>query len=431
MLFATATLAAPDANEPWRLRNAIGAPKWLELGLEHRSRFEHLANDPRTAHDSTGVFMRTLLSAGVHVGPVIVSAELQDSRAYATPGTPLTTTHVDAAELLQAFAGLRLSDVIQRGDHLSISAGRLTLDVGSRRLIARNEFRNTINGFTGLDASWTSARGDLLRLFAAMPVTRLPANVTSNAIVFDRENIDALTWGAFALAPIGDVQLEAYVIGLHERDGAVASSNRRLVTPGARLRRPVARGQLDFELEVMAQAGTSRASTAAADTTDLDHLAFAAHAETGYQLALPWSPRGVIQYDYASGDASPGDRADNRFDPLFGARRWELAPSGLYGALLRSNLNAAGLRLELTPHRTVDLFAAWRPAWLASPHDAWTAVGLRDASGDFIGHHLEARVRWQPFPRNLSFEAGGAALVPGSFVRSTALYFYGQLSGRL
>ncbi len=54
-----------------------------------------------------------------------------------------------------------------------------------------------------------------------------------------------------------------------------------------------------------------------------DHSAFAGHAELGYTLDLPWSPRLVGQFDYASGTADPSGDESHTFVFLFGARRLE------------------------------------------------------------------------------------------------------------
>ncbi|NJK88968.1 MAG: alginate export family protein, partial [Myxococcales bacterium] len=125
-----------------------------------------------------------------------------------------------------------------------------------------------------------------------------------------------------------------------------------------------------------------------------------------------------LQYDYASGDGSPEDDTNNRFDLLLELAASSFGPTGLFGAIARSNVSSPGLRFELQPHRTVDAFAAYRLVWLASPRDAWTTSGLRDASGNsgsFVGQQIEARVRWHILPRNLCFDVGSAVLVRGEF----------------
>jgi hypothetical protein len=323
----------------------------------------------------------------------------------------------------------------------------MTLDLGSRRLVARNEFRNTINAFTGLDVQWTSSVRDIVRAFAVMPVVRLPSEperLKDNDIAFDRENTDALLWAAFFQSrPLAaQITVEAYVLGLHEGDsGSAPSSNRQLYTPGVRALRPPTPGELDFQLEVMGQFGRSRGSAAATDTTDLDHLAFSLHASSGFRFDVPWAPRLVLQYDYATGDNSPDDGANNRFDPLFGARRFELGPTGLYGAIARSNVSSPGVRFEVQPHRAVDAFAAYRLLWLASARDAWTTAALRDPAGDsgsFVGQQVEARVRWHVLPRNLSFDVGGALLLRGELAAdapsaktSAPVFVYTQVTGTI
>jgi hypothetical protein len=162
------------------------------------------------------------------------------------------------------------------------------------------------------------------------------------------------------------------------------------------------------------------------------------HASTGMRFDAEASPRLALAFDFATGDGDPNDRANQRFDPLFGARRFELGPTGLYGALARSNVCSPGARFELAPHRTLDLMAGYRLAWLTSKRDAWTTAAIRDPdgqSGRFIGHQIEARVRWQPFPKNLGLEIGGALLARGHFATQAPgvttgdpVYLYTQLT---
>ena len=59
----------------------------------------------------------------------------------------------------------------------------------------------------------------------------------------------------------------------------------------------------------------------------------------------------VAQYTYSSGSRTPGGSQDGNFDILFGARRFDLNPTGIWGAFARSNISTPGWRLILTPCR--------------------------------------------------------------------------------
>lgn len=439
---------AVDVDEPWRAEEHMGLP-WFRCGLQHRSRFEHLSNDFRAANpdNATGLSMRTLISAEVRVLPFVMGLELQDSRLWASASTPLNTGLVNPLGVLQGYLGLQAKHVLVPRDAASLTVGRMTIDLGSRRLVARNEFRNTINAFTGVDAQWTSPHQDLVRAFAVMPVIRLPSDpegLADNRLQPDRENTSALLWTAFFRSRRlpARFRVEAYMVGFHEGDHELApSANRQLLTPAMRVLRPLARGKLDIQLEWMGQFGTSRASTNAADTLDLTHRAFSMHATMGYLFDAPLSPYLALQYDYASGDEAPDDGTNNRFDPLFSARRFEFGPTGLFGAIARSNINTPGVRFELQPHRRVDALLGYRLVWLASARDAWTTAGLRDPTGDsgtFVGQHLEARGRWHILPGNLSVELGAALLVRGEFSSTVTgandanpVFVYTQFTGTI
>ncbi len=401
-------------------------PAWLELGLQHRERIEELVHDYRAANpaNATAYVLRTLVSAKATFDPIFVAVEGEDSRAYATDTTPLSTSSVDAVELLQAHVGLRLSGVFAAGDNVEARLGRITMDVGSRRFVARNRYRNTLNAFTGVDATWISAGKHQLRLFAVVPVTRRPSAadaVANNDIQLDKENVDAQLVGLFYASPAladGLANLELFVFGLHETDGDVATSNRRLVTPGFRIYMKPAAGRPDYQVEAALQVGKSRASKADTDTTDLDHRAFFARGELGYTFAAAWKPRLVGQFDYASGDGDSADGTNGRFDTLYGARRFDFGPTGIYGPFARSNLMTPGIRVLVAPHERVDAFAAYRLYWLASKYDAWTTAKQSDptgSSGSYLGQQAELRVRWHVVPKHVNLEAGAAYLIRGGF----------------
>ncbi len=434
---------------PWRAGEALGLPSWLRVGLEHRERVERLSSDFRAGSPGgvTALSLRTRLVAEARGAAVTAGVELVDARAFATRDSALNTTIVDPLDVLQAYAGLRGASVLIDGDAASVKAGRFTIDLGSRRLVARNDYRNTINGFSGVDATWRSPAGHALRALVVTPVTRLPSSPAALAdarLARDRESSGAVLWAlALSSASIaGRARVESYVIGLGERDTpAVPSADRRLVTPGARVVVAPSPGALDGELEVMGQLGTSRASSAASDHRELRHRAASVHAEVGLLAAAPLRPRLALLLDAASGDRDPSDGVNGRFDPLFAARRFDFGPTGLWGVLARSDLASPGARLQLEPLPTVGVVATYRAAWLASARDAWTAAGVRDRAGDsgaFIGHVVDARARWSPVPGNVAIEIGAAALARGRFAREaeggrdgTPLYAYAQVVGTI
>jgi hypothetical protein len=176
---------------------------------------------------------------------------------------------------------------------------------------------------------------------------------------------------------------------------------------------------LDYEIESVFQFGDSRASTAAA--VDLDHFAHFQHAEIGYSFAAPWSPRLQFQYDYAGGDADPADGDNNRFDTLFGARRFDFGPTSIYGPFARANISSPGVRLTVQPAAGWESFVALRGFWLASDNDIWTTARIGNAPGqseNYIGTQIEARLRWDAVPKNIRLEAGAARIFAGELMEN-------------
>jgi len=411
------------AEQPWRLRDALALPAWVKLDVQHRLRYESLDGQYRAGGEGGDQQLALQTLAHLRLGsPTLkLGLEMLDARVFLDDAaSTLDPGMVNSAELLQGYIEWQPDTGAAQGAMI-VKAGRQTIDYGTRRLIARNRFRNTVNAFNGLGVRFTSAAGHESEAFVVVPVIRLPTARTrlqNNEASFDEEDFGTVLWLASWRSAPGPVRLEAYLIGLNETDGVFDTRNRRLQTPGLRLFREPAPGRIDFQLELVQQLGEVRGSTASTDRADLDHHAHYESLHLGYTFEAPWSPRAIAMFDYARGDEDPTDDDNQRFDTLYGARRFEYGPSGIFGPFLRTNMLTPGWRLNVTPRENLQAFIGHRAYWLASDRDIWLAANLRDTtgqSGSFIGHQLEACVTWQLIPDTLALEAGGAWLSEGEF----------------
>jgi hypothetical protein len=167
-----ASEAEEEDDGPFRIHDALHAPDWLILNGSQRTRYSGLANQFRPGLDDSdqALALRTLFTLGATFGPVSIVGELQDSRAYLTDeNSGISTIVVNALEPLQAYVNLHLDDVFIDGAGLDLRAGRQTMDLGGRRLIARNRFRNTIQNYTGITSHWLTS-GTELFAFGVLPV---------------------------------------------------------------------------------------------------------------------------------------------------------------------------------------------------------------------------------------------------------------------
>lgn len=398
----------------------------LDLSGSIRLRYEAIDGQARPGFNiRDDLFnIRTILTAQYQTGPVRMVAELYDSRAYlADRRTPITTGEVNAVELVQAYAAVDLPGTFGGGTSLSLQGGRFLLNIGSRRLVAADDYRNTTNSYTGVRAD-VAGKGGLRGTFLyVLPQTRRPDDLDSllhNRVRFDRESFDQVLWGGTVARPktIGGALAELSFYHLGERDApGRPTRNRSLNTAGGRIIRDARAEAVDYEIEAYYQFGHIRSSLAAA-APRLDVSASFVHAEIGYTFASRWKPHLSIEFDRASGDRPGGSYG--RFDTLFGMRRADLAPAGLYNAVGRANIVTPGLRLEATPSKAVDWFIGYRPMWLADRTDAFSTTGVRDASGQsgsFAGHQIDARLRAWLIQDRLRFEIDGVWLAKGRLLR--------------
>jgi hypothetical protein len=204
---------------------------------------------------------------------------------------------------------------------------------------------------------------------------------------------------------------------------------------GARAYRAPKAGAWGYEIETIWQQGRAGGTVGGSARTNLELRAYFAHFEAGYGFRGAWQPTLLFQYDLASGDRDPNDASIERFTALFGARRFDFGPTGIYGPIVRSNIETPGLRLTLAPQPRWQTMFSYRALRLAQARDQWVGSGWSDPtgrSGRSLGKQLEGAVSWAAIEHRLSIETGFALLelgrfardVQGSAFRGDPRYFY-------
>lgn len=389
----------------------------LDLSLEIRTRVEALDGQfrPGVVESDVALLTRLLLAAEYDAGPIRIGGEMIDARSFfQRAGSSVSTTEVDTLEPIQAYLATDLSE------RAKLIAGRFTLSLGSRRLVARNAFRNTINSFTGFQA----ILGDRTRgatLFWALPQARLPDEpdrLEDNAQALNRERGAPRLFGAYGHADLpGTGEVQGTLLRLAERDDAdILTRNRHLWTAGLRLVRLPKAGAFDWDVEGAYQWGRARQSTAATDRIDRSVAAGFVHAEAGYTFRPGWQLRPAFGLDFGSGDGS--SETFTRFDPLYSARGFDFGPTSYYGALSRTNIVSPFARMDMKPDKRSDAQITARPLWLASATDQFAVTGVRDATGragKWAGVQVDARVR-RTLTDTLRLAVGGLVLAKGRFL---------------
>ncbi len=389
------------------LRNMLNLPDWVDFGLEHRTRFEVYDHPWRSAQPlgrtDPQIQQRSRVRFGMNGEVLKFLFEGQDSRVHLDdPGDFVTTATRNEWDILQIFVSATVRDVLGTRLRTDLHVGRLTMDFGRRRLVARNDFRNTINAFDGVHWQLTKNKSWRVRAFLVEPVLR-------DQVQLDEQSKRSVFWGVYGESTqLLRLHLHAYYFGLNDQRNTAINMQRTFSTFGFRFFRTPHTSQIDYEIESAWQTG-KRGNT--------DHFAHFQHFDLGYTFDLPWVPRLLIYYDYASGDRNANDSQDSAFDTLFGARRFEYMPTGNFGPFFRTNISSPGWRVIFVPEKGWEVQLKQRFWYLASSRGAFARNGLRDStgeSGNVLGHDVELRVQWM-INGNLEFDVGYDHWFKGSY----------------
>ncbi|MDO8960683.1 MAG: alginate export family protein [Methylophilus sp.] len=414
---------------------------WLDIGLDYRVRYEYRDNDFRRGRDTIDepILLRTRGFVAIKniLDPLRFTLEVEDARRNHSQFTrEFDTRDVNYAEPIQAYAELYFKETPLGKDDLgnerpiSVRAGRHAFEYTDRRLLARNEWRNTTNNFQGVRTIIGQQKNDWqLDLLALKPVQRFT------------NQLDEVDHAQDFYGVIGDwrrwsevVTLQPYYYLLkqdgnkveYDANGRAAAANtkidREIHTAGIRAYGVVGKTGWDYDVSYAKQWGNQdRLSNAGAFISELDHDAYAYNAEIGYSFNHPWKPRLSAFYGVASGDKNPTDGKNNRFERLFGfARPWS---NNDYFQM--ENLVAPKVRVEFDPKVSwleglkVDAGYSWYR--LDQERDRWNGAGLRDntgRSGKDVGEEVDIRVRF-PINKYIAANLGYAHFWAGDFTKET------------
>lgn len=396
--------------------------KWLDVGLDYRMRYEYRDDDFRRAVAvlDQPFLLRTRAYLGLReiVDPFRFGVEFEDAQRE-NGLFPLDNRDVNQYEFIQLFGELYFKDFFGTDRPFRLQGGRLAMEYVDRRLVARNEWRNTTNNFQGFRAILGQQKNDWqLDLFALRPMERL---------LSQPDRVDENRW---FLGAVGDwrrwseiVTLQPYYLILTQEADAVRV-RREIHTMAIRGYGNIGESGWDYDGDVALQYGRHG--------TEL-HRAFGFTSELGYTWCHPWKVRTCAFVGYGSGDRNPTDNKNHRFDRLFGfARPWSANDYFLW-----ENLIAPKLRIDLEPIKDVRIDGGYGTFWLASATDSWANANLRDptgTSGSFIGQEFDVRVRLKP-TRRIDMTLGYAHFIPGKFTRNTSRsedsdFFYVETSIR-
>lgn len=439
-ILSLATWFLVVANPVMAQDGSSSLPDWLSLGFEQQTRMQVLNGQFRAGldGDDQGLEWRNALTAEATFDGFSIETEIADMRTYFVDSdTPLDSFTNNPIDILQANVRVPISGVFSEEDEGFIKIGRFTMDQGSRRFVARNRYRNTINSFAGVHAGL--ANGDTsVELFYTRPTSRrVDGDWIDNKPRLDKQSKD-IFWGAFlttALTEQADL-VQIYLLGANEKRDQAANQRFDVLSAGVRFYRNPAPGRWHYDTEGLYQFGDAPALDATSPL--LDHKARYFHLSFGYSFESSWQPRLSFLYHYGSGDKDPLDNESNELDHLFGVPRPDFGPTGLYRAFQRVNTKSPGLMLNLQPASNVDAYIRWQRPSLAEQVQGWRTTRYRHPGNlgeDHLGNQLETRVRWHLFSNKLTIDGGYVWLDAGPYMdlvnKGDSHYFYVQSIVRL
>ena len=125
---------------------------WLDIGVEHRTRYETLDHRFRLGEVGSDQQLPQRTRVRFEIKKVIAPfgfvMEFEDARVHLNDsGSTVTNTMVDENDITRLYLSYSMPPLGKAKLPSDIYVGRQSFDLGSRRFLARNRFRNATNSF--------------------------------------------------------------------------------------------------------------------------------------------------------------------------------------------------------------------------------------------------------------------------------------------
>jgi hypothetical protein len=405
---AKATTAVTQGNSAGLASEVNAAlPTWVRFGGEYRLRWESRSGIGGKEDADDGYILSRLrldltFTLGQHWR---VFLQGQDSQAFGFAANPDPVSVENDFDLRQAYVEYRQRETTG----WSVRAGRQEINYGDQRLVGGLNWGNTARSFDAVKIGYSDGR------FAVDTFASSVVAIQDGA--FDRHLDGQNFYGTHAsfFKAVPKAELNTYVFW--KTAPFVADERSRLgdadtVTFGGRLAGRLS-GRAEYGLELMGQRGSFSGD---------DIRGSAAHGRFAYALSA--GPKAVklrAEYNYASGDANPGDGVRGTFDQLYPTN---FDKYGIVDQIGFRNMHNARFGFAQKPHPKLGIEADYNSYWLAHRRDGlYNAAGAlvaRIASGAPAAHVAhEANVLVSYTPRaGVMLGAGYGRWFPGGFWRA-------------
>jgi hypothetical protein len=385
----------------------VTPPTWMRVGIEHRGRLEGFTGAGFADNREDLYWLnRFRVTARISMKPWLSAAvQAQDARVEGRNGATTGAPFRDQLDLRLAHVDIGAFDK----SRFALRGGRQELVFGDQRLVGHGNWLNTARSFDGVRGVF---RHKKLRVdgFAASVVTIQMDDV-------NRSGGGNYLYGADApltVLPYGGV-IEPYVFvrtaeKLPTEAGTVGDLTS--ATSGVRIVGKLS-ARTDYNLEGAIQRGSLGTDTIAAS---------AAHALVGRTIPIGSKTyRAFGEYNFASGDETPGDGARGTFDQLYPTGHDKY---GLADQVGWKNIHHLRTGIEARPHAKLAIAGSYHSFWLASGTDALYSAGgavlarMPTGTADrHVGQELDIQATYTPSPR-IQLTGGYAHMFTGAFLKA-------------
>ena len=404
---AAQTPPVPSAQNPPTAFANITLPTWMRIGVEHRGRLEGYTGGGFTEdRDDLYWLNRFRVTARFSMQPWLTgTVQAQDARVEGRNGVTTGAPFRDQFDLRLAHLDVGAFEK----SRFAVRGGRQELAFGDQRLVGHGNWLNTARSFDAVRAVY---RHKKLRVdgFAASVVGIQMDDV-------NRSGSGNYLYGADApltVLPHGGV-LEPYVFVRNAQNLATETgplADLTSWTSGVRMAGKLS-ARTDFNIEAAMQRGSLGPDSISAS---------AGHAVVGRTFAVRSKTHRVFgEYNFASGDETPGDGARGTFDQLYPTAHDKY---GLADQVGWRNIHHLRAGVEARPHAKLALAGSYHSFWLASATDAlYNAGGVavaRIPSGApdrHVGQELDIQATYTPSPR-IQLHGGYSHMFTGAFLKA-------------